>query len=103
MLHSRRLETRFYAAALHERTRMSFFNKSAEPFPMMLPRAQIDKDYEPSAVRINVSEDNTTALSGLDNQISINPSPLPLTPYEHATNTLWQGSVNMKARSTFPL
>ncbi|WVO24371.1 uncharacterized protein IAS62_005736 [Cryptococcus decagattii] len=34
MLYSRRLETRFYAAALHERTRMSFFNKSAEHFPM---------------------------------------------------------------------
>ncbi|XAO26722.1 hypothetical protein I312_105562 [Cryptococcus bacillisporus CA1280] len=64
MLHSRRLETRFYAAALHERTRMSFFNKSAEPFPMMLPRAQIDKDYEPSA-------------------ISINPNPLPLTPSQY--------------------
>ncbi|KIR51745.1 hypothetical protein I315_05692 [Cryptococcus gattii Ru294] len=54
---------------------MSFFNRSAAPFPMMLPRAQIDKDDEPSAVRINVTEDNTMALSGLDNQISMNPSP----------------------------
>ncbi|KAE8540589.1 hypothetical protein D1P53_002951 [Cryptococcus gattii VGV] len=54
---------------------MSFFNKSAAPFPMMFPRAQIDKDDEPSAVRINVSEDNTMVLSGLDNQISMNPSP----------------------------
>ncbi|KAL0242084.1 hypothetical protein I308_105712 [Cryptococcus tetragattii IND107] len=83
ILHSRRLETWFYAAALHERTRMSFFNKSAEPFPMMLPRAQIDKDDEPFAISIN--------------------RVLSLTPYEHATNTLWQGSVNMEARSTFPL
>lgn len=41
----------------------------------MLPRAQIGKDDEPSAVRINVSEDNTTVLSGHNTQISINPSP----------------------------
>ncbi|KIR39934.1 hypothetical protein I307_04967 [Cryptococcus deuterogattii 99/473] len=54
---------------------MSFFNESAAPSPMMLPRAQIGKDDEPSAVRINVSEDNTTVLSGHNTQISINPSP----------------------------
>lgn len=29
---------------------MSFFNKSAAPFPMMLPRAQIEKDDNPPAV-----------------------------------------------------
>ncbi|ALO69507.1 hypothetical protein CNH03015 [Cryptococcus deneoformans JEC21] len=83
ILYSRRLETRFYAAALRERTRMSFFNQSATPFPMMLQRAEIKKDDGPPAVRTGVSEDNITELSGNtstgtsgnDNEIAINPSP----------------------------
>ncbi|OXB39295.1 hypothetical protein J007_00972 [Cryptococcus neoformans] len=62
---------------------MSFFNKSAAPFPMMLQRAQIKKDDEPTAVRTGVPGDNTaelsgntsTGTSGNDNEIAINPSP----------------------------
>ncbi|WVQ89656.1 hypothetical protein IAS59_003418 [Cryptococcus gattii] len=100
MVHSRRLEIRFYAAALHERTRMSFFNKSAAPSPMVFPRAQIKKGDEPPAVRINISEGNTTEFCETIIK-SQSTRVLPLALYKHAMNTLWRGSASMKVRSTF--
>ncbi|KIR99601.1 hypothetical protein L804_03232 [Cryptococcus deuterogattii 2001/935-1] len=75
IVHSRRLGIRFYAAALRERTRMKFFNKSAALSPMVSPRARVKKNDEPPAVRTNISEDNTTELGGNDNAIAINLSP----------------------------